>query len=612
MHYRLRGVVGGAVRTYALASGENRIGSVRGNEIVLPVRGVSRRHAVVRLDDGEVKIEDLGSKNGTLVNRVRVESTRLQPGDEVRFGPVMLQLEPVDAEDAELGLAFPQGEPAPVSGFSTADTTGVPGEGDQAGAWLGVIETVLARLAVVPEADVAGALGALVSELPARGACVVEWGPDGEAIVVAAAGQIETPLEHAGFQSFVERALRQAQPGDVVTAILSGEPVLSCALLSGPGRERLALVIWGPFENRGASEPLLRILLRLLDRFRPRPVHVPGAAPRSPRHGLQFPEAYVPGDSPAMASLYGQMQPLVQGDLPVLILGETGVGKEYLAQILHDSSPRRKGPFVAINCAAIPADLLESEMFGIGKGVATGVVERQGKFQLAEGGTLFLDEIGDMSLDLQAKLLRALQEKEIHPVGSPRPVAVDIRVVAATNSDLLERVEGGRFRRDLYYRVAGYALRVPPLRERKQDIPALVESFIHAFSREAGKSIRGVTVKALRALVGYTWPGNIRELQHEVRRLVYLCAPGQAIDSMMLSDNVAAGAPRDVPAGAPAEAASAEDGSLSIEAHVDRLESRLIREALNRAGGNRSQAAKLLGISRNGLAIKIERLGIKD
>jgi two-component system response regulator HydG len=307
-----------------------------------------------------------------------------------------------------------------------------------------------------------------------------------------------------------------------------------------------------------------------------------------------------------MASLYGQMQPLLEGDLPVLILGETGVGKEILARTLHASSARRKGPFVAINCAAIPADLLEAEMFGIGKGIATGVVEREGKFQLAQHGTLFLDEIGDMSPDLQAKLLRALQEKEIQPVGGA-PVAVDIRVVAATNSELLQRIEQGRFRRDLYYRVAGYALHVPALCKRREDIPALVEGFMRAFARAAEKSVRGITVKALHTLVEYSWPGNIRELEHEVRRLVYLCPEGQAIDSSMLSGHLLAPSLREEPPDR-----VDEGGSLELDAHVQKVEERLIRQALARASGNRTQAAKSLGISRNGLTIKMERLGITD
>ena len=209
-----------------------------------------------------------------------------------------------------------------------------------------------------------------------------------------------------------------------------------------------------------------------------------------------------------------------------------------------------------------------------------------------------------MPLALQAKLLRALQEKEVQPLGAAAPVAVDIRVVAATNSDLQRRMDEGRFRRDLYYRVAGYALNIPALRDRREDIPTLVEEFIRTFARETGKSMRGITMKALRALVDYSWPGNIRELEHEVRRLVYLCPEGQAIESRMVSEHVVTPSP-----GSGAEEAPA---TLELVPSVERLERRLIREALGRAGGNRTQAARLLGVSRNGLAIKMERLGIES
>ena len=454
--YRLRGEVGGLVRAFPLAAGRNRVGSDADCDVVLPVRGVSRRHAAVEVGREGLTVSDESSRNGTFVAGARVEAARLSPGDEVRFGPVALRVETVEAEDAELAIDLAAGATPP------------PGP------------SPLGETAVVGLDEVA----------PARG----------------------------------------------------------------------------------------------------------------PGHRLAFPEGYVPGDSPAIASLYAQMAPLVQGDLPVLVLGETGVGKECVARILHLSSARHAGPFVAINCAAIPADLLESELFGIGKGVATGVTERAGRFQLAEGGTLFLDEIGEMPPPLQTKLLRALQQKEVQPVGGA-PFAVDIRVVAATNSDLQRRMEDGAFRRDLYYRVAGYALRVPPLRERRGDVPALVEAFVRAFCRETGKRVRGITVRTLRALQEYDWPGNVRELEHEVRRLVSLCPDGQPFESSMLSPHILA-----PPAAAPSEEPSL---GLSLEAHVERLERRLIREALERSGGNRSEAARLLGISRNGLALKMDRLGIE-
>ncbi|HVQ30831.1 MAG TPA: sigma 54-interacting transcriptional regulator, partial [Vicinamibacteria bacterium] len=213
-------------------------------------------------------------------------------------------------------------------------------------------------------------------------------------------------------------------------------------------------------------------------------------------------------------------------------------------------------------------------------------------------------------LALQAKLLRALQEREIQPVGGA-PLRVDIRVVAATNSDLHRRMQEGLFRSDLYYRVAGFALRLPPLRERREDIPALVQAFLGRFAAEAAKGVRGLTIKTLRALVEFPWPGNIRELEHEMRRLVYLCPEGQAIDSTMLSPHVAACAPA-AEEERPEPQGPAGSSSLDLEAGVGRLERRLIEQALDRSKGNRTAAAKLLGISRNGLAIKMQRLGLQS
>jgi two-component system, NtrC family, response regulator HupR/HoxA len=311
-----------------------------------------------------------------------------------------------------------------------------------------------------------------------------------------------------------------------------------------------------------------------------------------------FPEGYIQGPSPAMARLHAQMERLLQADIPALLVGETGVGKEQIAQVLHASSRRRGGPFVPVNCAAIPAELMEAEMFGIGRGVATGVTERRGKFQLAEGGTLFLDEVGEMAPALQAKLLRALQGREIQPVGGA-PVAIDVRIVAATNSDLERKMGENLFRRDLYYRLAGVVLRVPPLRERREDVPALVDGLLGAFASEAGLPAPGITDEARRALAAYAWPGNVRELEHEVRRLVYQCPAGREIDVSLLSEHVLQPLPE---AGAPA--------TLELRSNIDHLERHLIERALVRTRGKRAAAARLLGISRNGLMIKMERLGL--
>jgi DNA-binding NtrC family response regulator len=604
--YRLRGEVGGHVRAYDIVQGDNWIGSVAGNAIVLGVRGVSRRHALLTLDEQGLVLEDMGSKNGTLVNGVRVQRTQLRPGDGVGVGPVLLRVEALPAGDGELAIALKGGSVGPAA-LPPHETTAVASlEARRPG--LGSVEELLTRLIGREGADLPGALALLGRETGVRGACLFVC-ERRDLVVLAEWGDLPDLAGRPGL-----RAATEIHGCDPQVAALPGDPPLLLGAARDPEGDPVALCFAGEPRSSSDAERLLRIaLLAILAGRGRRPVPAPAPVPPRPPARLRLPDGYVAGESRAMSALYAQMQPVVSGDLPVLLLGETGVGKEGLAHVIHLSSPRHRGPFVAINCAAIPADLLEAEMFGIGRAVATGVGERRGKFQLAEGGTLLLDEIGDMPMALQAKLLRALQEKEIQPVGGPS-VPVNIRVVAATNSDLQRRMDEGLFRRDLYYRVAGLALRVPPLRERREDIPALVHAFLTRFTAEAGRAIRGVTVAALRRLREYAWPGNIRELEHEMRRLVYLCPEGQAIDSTLLDARLSAlpeaaeplaadPAPR-----APATSAPAE--SLDLERHLEQTERAVIERALAAAAGNRTQAARLLGISRNGLAIKMERLGL--
>jgi transcriptional regulator with PAS, ATPase and Fis domain len=352
------------------------------------------------------------------------------------------------------------------------------------------------------------------------------------------------------------------------------------------------------------------VLLRIIEHTRRSPLDDAREPVRSPRHpDLVFPADYRPGTSPAMSSLYTQMRALLRGDLPVLINGETGVGKEMVARILHESSDRSQHPFVAINCAAIPSELLEAEMFGIEKGVATGVEARPGRFQLAQGGTLFLDEIAETKPALQAKLLRALQQKEIQPVGG-RPRPVDVRVLAATNVNLSRHIEDGALRSDLYYRLAGCVLEVPPLRACAEDVPALVEHFLRRFAGEVGVRIRGVTTGALRLLTSYAWPGNVRELEHVIRRLVYMSADGEVVDARRLPHWLHEARPAADPVDAVERLVAGLD-SLALAPLVQALEKRLILAARQRTGGKKSEACKLLDLSRNGLDKKLERYHIE-
>lgn len=358
----------------------------------------------------------------------------------------------------------------------------------------------------------------------------------------------------------------------------------------GGDSARLAIEITPPaFQSSGSLETTT---VESAARFQPASPGTPG--PSLGTH-LSFPDGHVPGTVPEMREIYSQIEAVARWDLSVLLVGETGTGKEPLAETLHRSSLRAGGPLVAINCAALPAELLEAELFGIGARVATGVGPRRGRFQEANGGTLFLDEIAEMPLELQAKLLRVLQERLVRPLGEP-PVPIDVRIVAATNVGVPALLDSGRLRRDLYFRLAGLLVQVPPLRRRAGDLPLLVKGMVSRFSAEMGKPIRGITAGALRALLDHPWPGNVRELENVLRRAVIFCPAGGAIDRPLLDPIEPSTSPpdRDHPA---------QERSLNLEA----LEREAIREALSRANGNQVLAAKMLGISRHSLRRRLER-----
>ncbi|MEM9555353.1 MAG: sigma 54-interacting transcriptional regulator [Acidobacteriota bacterium] len=636
LRYCLRGEINGVDQVYALRRGDSRLGALDSNDVVLPLAGVSRIHARLRVTSaGKLQIEDLESKNGTFIEGRRIRKATVEPETDLRFGPVALRFEEYHRDDHELAITFDYSSTQPTAAFPVQEVPRRTGThtSSMSRQWLVLADAFQERLMHARAGDFTSALGVLVEELHLQSVCILELDPSGAPIVLHAAGRVDEASTRE-LASVLEPLISDEPPSehlfasrnDVRGASVRGESLpptaLTVAGLRSPGHDPLALALWGKFPGRRDSEILLRLLLRMLDAARPGARSHEAVGEEREFPGLVVPKNYVYGRSDVMRQLYGLMQTLAQGDLPILIIGETGVGKEYLSKILHDSSPRRRGPFVAINCAAIPSELLEAELFGIGDGVATGVTARKGRFQLADGGTLFLDEIGDMSADLQAKLLRALQEKEVHPVGKD-PVDVDVRVLAATNQELIDRIQDGSFRADLYYRLAGYVLEIPPLRERKDDIPPLVEHFLRTCAEELNRSIRGLTVHALRLLTEYPWPGNVRELSNEVRRAVYLCPDNRTIESSTLSKTIrdhyaqvmggvgeaelVPGAPRgdgDASKPLPAPLGLGLD-SLNLE----QLENQAILEALRRCQDNQVQAAKLLGISRQKLRRRMERMG---
>jgi len=301
--------------------------------------------------------------------------------------------------------------------------------------------------------------------------------------------------------------------------------------------------------------------------------------------------------SPLMQRLFEVLPAIAASPSTVLILGETGTGKELLARTIHALSPRAKGPFIAVNCGALPDTLLESELFGYKAGAFTGAQKNKpGRFALAKGGTLFLDEIGQVSPALQVRLLRVLQERTFEPLGAVRSETADVRILTATNSDLTEETRQGRFREDLYYRINVVRIELPPLRRRKEDIPLLTAQFIDRFNHRQNKSITGMAPEALSLLMAYDWPGNVRELENVIERAFVLCRDGE-IGINHLPDQLTMRGVR------PA-------AGMKIRAARDLLETQTIQAALEETGYHRLEAAKLLGMHKTTLFRKIKKLGL--
>lgn len=319
------------------------------------------------------------------------------------------------------------------------------------------------------------------------------------------------------------------------------------------------------------------------------------------------------GESAAVLALQGQVQQVGATALTVLVQGETGAGKEVVARALHDYSPRAHAPFIALDCGAIPETLLESELFGYERGAFSGAERRRdGHFQLAQGGTLFLDEIANLPLGPQAKLLRVLQERQLQPLGGQKPVALDVRIVAASNHDLEEEVRAGRFRQDLYFRLAEFRVLIPPLRERPEDLGFLAQRFLEEARVELRKPVRSLEPSALERLRAYAWPGNVRELRNVIRQAV-LQGGGPSLEAADLDRVLKPGTAPPPQRGASASASGGGGESLTVlgRAGLARAEREAIAEALRRTQGNILQAAHRLKVDNKTLHVKLKKYAIR-
>ena len=314
------------------------------------------------------------------------------------------------------------------------------------------------------------------------------------------------------------------------------------------------------------------------------------------RYGLEN----IIGESPAMRQLFETVQQVAPSRATVLITGETGTGKELIAKAIHNLSPRKNGAFIPVHAAALPSTLLESELFGHEKGAFTGAVERRiGRFELADGGTLFLDEVSELEPSIQVKLLRVLEERAFERVGGAKTLQVDVRLVAATNKDLKKLVSEGKFRDDLFYRLSVVTIDLPPLRERRDDIPLLVKAFLDEFGRENSKQVRELTPEALNVLLAYDWPGNVRELRNAIEQMVVLARAERLTV-------------RDMPAVIRGSADLTKINVVRAGMTVEEAERQLIVQALKETNGNRTKAAQKIGISRRTLHRKLKEFGLEN
>src|SRR5579863_9640284 len=324
---------------------------------------------------------------------------------------------------------------------------------------------------------------------------------------------------------------------------------------------------------------------------------------RSLREALGRRYAYknIVAQSDKMQAVLAMVERVAPTNSTVLLGGESGVGKDLIGRAIHEHSQRASGPFVKINSTAIPENLLESELFGYEKGAFSGATgSKPGKFELADKGTLFIDEIGDVPPAIQVKLLRVLQEREFERLGGTKTLRVDVRLIAATNRDLRAALEDGTFREDLYYRLNVVAIDIPPLRDHKEDIPALANFFLDRYAKDSAKPVTRITPEAMRILVNHHWPGNVRELQNIIERACAL-AKGTVLEAADIHLDVR-----------PAKAANGASEFLPEGMTLEHWEDEMIQEALRRANGNKSQAARLLGLSRNALRYRLSKIGISD
>jgi DNA-binding NtrC family response regulator/pSer/pThr/pTyr-binding forkhead associated (FHA) protein len=589
------------VRRYAVDRREMLLGSAEGCDVRLPYAGVGPRHAALYSEQGAVRIEDLGSRKGVLVNGERVRDMRLQVLDEIRLGSITLLLE--DVVQDEDAAAEPAAEPAPEP---TITPPRMLEHLARVSAWV-LSDTMSANTTLeAPILDLlrdfgGGALFLFQGETKKRGikfvvATDARWLGNGAELLK----QITDSATETG-----EVTVTGGAAAAIVGRLEGYEAWIAFRSVRALDRSYLFVVAlprfrpdgWSPLPAlRTLADQLILGLVHHVGQYEPILFGSPQQAEVTLAPGL------IVGESEAMKQALTQLRAAVDQEIHVLIRGEPGVTKELWARSIHLSGRRRERPFVKASCAGAGARQIEADLFGAEVAGSRETVVREGKLLAADGGSLYLEDVEQMPLPVQARLVRFLRSGEVEPVDSLKKHPVDVRLIVSS-ADALETWAGrDKFRIDLAYRLSQVSIDVPPLRERREDLPLLIQSVLNRCCHDTGKRVQGITVQALEALVFHDYPGNLPELENIVRRLVYLCRPGQPIDQSMLPEEVRLSKVK-----GPRPEGTSE---LTLEKLVSECERAAIREALRRSLGNKSEAARLLGLSRNGLTMKITRLGL--
>ncbi|NUQ78372.1 MAG: sigma 54-interacting transcriptional regulator [Polyangiaceae bacterium] len=581
-----------------------RIGRHEQNDLVLNDDQVSRHHAVIARTAEGFEIRDLDSRHGLLVNSQKAAARRLLDGDAIQIGNVLLEFHDDEApqhivHQIATAAAAPSGRTLSDRRLELIyQINRAVSAASDTGAWAkdiletlaGILgcERVLLGLGSAEKGVIQRFEHATTTNTPA---IVVS-----RAVLEATLGQRKAVLVRDAQRDAAQKTMHKERIRSAM-AVPIGLGATAAGILYVDDRQHTERFDVHDLEFLTAIGQIIGAALESIER------HRRAEAMAETLAVLNGSEELI-GKSAKFLQLKAQIAKFGRAHAHALVRGESGSGKELVARALHAASPRAARPFLAVNCAAIPDTMIEAELFGYEKGAFTGSLKaKRGHFVLADGGTLFLDEIGDLALPAQAKLLRAVQEGEVLPLGSERPVRVDVRIISATHKDLVAEVAAQRFREDLYYRLQVIEIDVPPLREREGDVALLASAFLGKASAAMGKKLEGFTESAIAALLRHDWPGNVRELRNEIERCA-IQADGPLVEAYDLSPRLGAAARRI--AGQPRTKSLAERF-----AELEPTEKELVEAALEQAKGNTSEAARLLGITRIMIRRRIERFGLR-